>query len=80
MKTEDGEAQLDAAQEPSVTAGSDMEDLEDSSPKTMIWWAFLQLLQERYIERAPPCNLPPLSPVSAAPSRAKKSGPKPGAR
>lgn len=75
MKTEDGEAQPEA----SATAGSDTEDLEDSSPKTMIWWAFLQLLQERYIERAPPCNLPPLSPVSAAPSRAKKSGHKPGA-
>jgi hypothetical protein len=44
----------------------------------MVWWAFLQLLQERYIERAPPCNLPPLAPKSAAFGRAKKAEPKPG--
>jgi hypothetical protein len=55
-------------------------DLQDSSPSTMVWWAFLQLLQERYIERAPPCNLPPLPPKSAAPVRAKKAAPKPGVR
>lgn len=52
--------------------------LQASSPSTMVWWAFLQLLQERYIERAPPCNLPPLQPKSAAPVRAKKAAPKPG--
>jgi hypothetical protein len=54
------------------------EDLDDSSPSTMVWWAFMQLLQEKYIERAPPCNLPPLPPKSHAPVRAKKAAPKPG--
>jgi hypothetical protein len=57
-------------------AGTD--GMLDSSPSTMVWWAFLQLLQERYIERAPPCNLPPLLPKSSAPARAKKAAPKPG--
>lgn len=54
--------------------------LDDASPTTMIWWAFLQLLQEHYIERAPPCNLPPLPAKSAAPVRVKKTAPKPGRR
>ncbi|WIA34705.1 hypothetical protein OEZ86_013016 [Tetradesmus obliquus] len=41
-------------------------------------WSFVQLLQEHYIERAPPCNLPPPQPVSVAPKKAKKAAPKPG--
>jgi hypothetical protein len=41
-------------------------------------WSFVQLLQEHYIERAPPCNLPPPQPVSVAPKKTKKSAPKPG--
>lgn len=61
------------------TSTDPQDDLQDSSsPSTIVWWAFLQLLQERYIERAPPCNLPPLPPKSAAPVRAKKAAPKPG--
>jgi hypothetical protein len=43
-------------------------------------WSFVQLLQEHYIERAPPCNLPPPQPVSVAPKKTKKAAPKPGKR
>jgi hypothetical protein len=41
-------------------------------------WSFVQLLQEHYIERAPPCNLPPPQPVSVAAKKVKKTAPKPG--
>ncbi|KAF6265727.1 hypothetical protein COO60DRAFT_870422 [Scenedesmus sp. NREL 46B-D3] len=41
-------------------------------------WSFVQLLQEHYIERAPPCNLPPPQPISVAAKKVKKTAPKPG--
>jgi hypothetical protein len=68
----------DAAGEAAAGADAGTDGMQDSSPSTMVWWAFLQLLQERYIERAPPSNLPPLLPKSNAPPRAKKAAPKPG--
>jgi hypothetical protein len=84
IKTEHNDAgaaadTADTAAAAAAAAGSsaDAAGLGTSTPSTMIWWAFLQLLQERYIERAPPCNLPPLPPTSAG-VRPKKAAPKPG--
>jgi hypothetical protein len=43
-----------------------------------VWNAFHWLVRERFIERAPPANLPPLPPPSKAPPKPKKTNPKPG--
>lgn len=73
MKDE-GEAEEDATAAAAAAAA-----LHEQTPTQQVWWAFNQLLQERYIERAPPANLPPLPPASLAPSKPKKAATKPGA-
>lgn len=68
------------AQDAAAAAEQDGDAGEDKTADhaEAVRWSFVQLLQEHYIERAPPCNLPPPQFVSAAVSRAKKAAPKPG--
>jgi hypothetical protein len=73
-ESEDEEAEAGAA------GGEDDDDDANTSTSMRVWWAFCQLLQERYVERAPPANLPPLPAASRAPSKAKKTAAKPGER
>lgn len=69
----------DAAQQQQEGTSADGPSQETAADHAeAVRWSFVQLLQEHYVERAPPCNLPPPQFVSAVTSRAKKAAPKPG--